>query len=158
MPETIEQHSVVHSTFSIERIYPFPPSRVFHGFADQETKRRWFAEGEGWHVDEFTLDFRVGGLETSHFRFKDGPPMRNDTIHLDIVPNHRIVFAYTMTVGEQRISSSLATVEITPRADGAHLVYTEQGAFFDGADQPEGREGGVGTLLNRLGEELEKSN
>ena len=156
MRTTANQSSVVHSTFSIERTYPSPPSRVFAAFSNQETKRRWFAEGEGWEVDQFTLDFRVGGREVSRFHRKGGAPMGNDTVYLDIVPERRIVFAYTMTVGDKRISVSLATVEIASSGDGTRLVYTEQGAFFDGADKPAGREAGCRHLLNRLGEELRK--
>jgi uncharacterized protein YndB with AHSA1/START domain len=148
------QNPVVHSTFSVERTYPSSPTRVFAAFSNQATKRRWFVEGEGWEIDEFNMDFRVGGSETSRFRFKGGPPMGNDTIYLDIVPDQRIVFAYTMTVSAKPISVSLATVEITPAGDGARLVYTEQGAFFDNADAPRLRERGSRELLEKLGEEL----
>ena len=154
MHTTVNQSSVVHSTFSIERTYPSPPARVFAAFSDPVTKRRWFAEGEGWQVDEFSVDFRVGGREVARFRFKDGAPMGNDTVYLDIVPDRRIVLAYTMTVGETRISVSLATVELAPEGDGTRLIYTEQGAFFDGADRSAGREAGCRALLERLGEEL----
>ena len=154
MHTTANQSSVVHSTFSIERTYPSTPTRVFAAFANPVTKRHWFAEGEGWEVDEFTVDFRVGGREVARFRFKGGAPMGNDTVYLDIVPDRRIVLAYTMTVGGTRLSVSLATVEIAPAGDGARLVYTEQGAFFDGADKPAGREAGCRMLLERLGEEL----
>jgi uncharacterized protein YndB with AHSA1/START domain len=154
MHTTANQSSVVHSTFSIERTYPSPPARVFAAFSNQATKRRWFAEGEGWEVDAFTVDFRIGGREVARFRFKGGAPMGNDTVYLDIVPDRRIVLAYTMTVGDKRISVSLATVEIAPAGDGARLVYTEQGAFFDGADKPAGREAGCRELLEKLGEEL----
>jgi len=156
--------SVVHNTFSIERTYPASPSRVFSAFSNPATKRRWFAEGEGWEVQEFTVDFRVGGHELARFRFKghvqghgDSPEMRNDTTYQDIVPDRRIVFAYTMTVGEKRISASLATVEIVPAGDGTRLAFTEQGAFFDGSDRPEGREEGWRALLDALGEELRRS-
>jgi uncharacterized protein YndB with AHSA1/START domain len=148
------QHSVVHSTFSIQRTYPSPPARVFAAFANQETKRRWFAEGEGWDVDEFSVDFRIGGREIARFRFKGGPPMGNDTVYLDIVPDRRIVLAYTMTVGDTRISVSLATVEIAPSSTGTRFIYTEQGAFFDGADKPAGREAGCRELFEKLAEEL----
>jgi uncharacterized protein YndB with AHSA1/START domain len=148
------QNSVVHSTFSVERIYPSRPARVFAAFSNQATKRRWFAEGEGWEVDEFTLDFRVGGHEISRFRFKGGSPMGNDTIYLDNVPDRRIVFAYTMIADGERISVSLASVEIAPAGNGARLVYTEQGAFFDGADKPALREAGSRELLEKLAQEL----
>jgi uncharacterized protein YndB with AHSA1/START domain len=156
MHTTANQNSVVHSTFSIERTYPVSASRVFSAFADQAAKRRWFAEGEGWEVEEFTLDFRVGGREFSRFRFEGGAPIRNETVYQDLVPDRRIVFAYSMAVGDQRISVSLATVEIAPSGDGTRLAYTEQGAFFDGADEPEGREAGIRELLEKLGEELRK--
>ena len=41
-----------------------------------------------------------------------------------------------MTVGGKRISASLASVELFASGKGTRLVYTEQGQFFDGADQP----------------------
>jgi uncharacterized protein YndB with AHSA1/START domain len=148
------QSSVVHSTFSIERTYPSSPARVFAAFSNQATKRRWFAEGEGWEINEYTLDFRVDGHEISHFRFKGGPPMSNDTVYLDIVPEQRIVFAYTMTVDDKRISASLSTVEIVPAVGGTRLVFTEQGTYLDGTSTPEERERGTRELLESLAEEL----
>jgi uncharacterized protein YndB with AHSA1/START domain len=90
-----------------------------------------------------------------HYSVRHG--LRNETVYQDIVPDRRIVFAYSMAVGDQRISVSLATVEITPPSgEGTRLVYTEQGAFFDGAGEPEGREAGIRELLEKLGEELRK--
>ena len=32
-----DEHSVIHSTFTIERTYPQSPERVFHAFADKAT-------------------------------------------------------------------------------------------------------------------------
>lgn len=156
MQTPANQNSVIHSTFRVERTYPSSPARVFAAFSNPATKRRWFVEGEGWQVDEFSLDFRVGGHEVSRFSFEGGTPTRNDTVFLDIVPDQRIVFAYTLTVGEERSSVSLATVEITPSGDGTRLVFTEQGAFFDGADQPTERETGTHELLDQLGKELQE--
>ena len=100
------------------------------------------------------VDFRVGGRELARFRFKGGTPIGNDTVYLDIVPDRRIVLAYTMTMGEKRISASLATVELARAGDGTRLTFTEQAAFFEGADGSERRESGWGTLFERLGEEL----
>jgi len=154
MAATAPREPVTHATFRVERGYPTPPARVFAAFANPATKRRWFAEGEGWEVDEFTLDFRIGGRETSRFRFRGGPPMGNDTIFLDIVPERRIVLAYTMTVANTPISVSLATVELAPSGDGTTLIYTEQGAFFDGADKASLREAGCRALLEQLAAEL----
>jgi uncharacterized protein YndB with AHSA1/START domain len=46
--------------------------------------------------DGYESDFRIGGTERSLFRFGDSPQMSNDTVFLDIVPNRRIVLAYSM--------------------------------------------------------------
>lgn len=91
MQTTANQSSVVHSTFSIERTYPSTPARVFAAFANPVTKRRWFAEGEGWEVDEFTVDFRVGGREVARFRFKGGAPSKDVTYP----PAHRYKYRIT---------------------------------------------------------------
>jgi uncharacterized protein YndB with AHSA1/START domain len=95
--------SIVHSTFVVERTYPAAAARVFAAFSDPTIKRRWIAEGEGWQIDEFNVDFRVGGRESSRFRFKDGPEVSNDTVYQDIVPDKRIVFG--MRSRRKRISS-----------------------------------------------------
>jgi uncharacterized protein YndB with AHSA1/START domain len=153
----LDRRSVIHSTFSVERTYPFPPARVFSAFADQGTKRRWFAEGAGCEVFEFTLDFRVDGTEVSRFAFKGGPEVRNDTQFLDIVPDRRIVLSYRMTIGPKILSACLATVELLPSGNGTLLTYTEQGAYFDGVDLAKGHEEGCRQLLERLALELQGS-
>jgi uncharacterized protein YndB with AHSA1/START domain len=149
---------VVHRTFSVERTYPALPSRVFAAFANPETKRRWFAEGPGFEVDEFALDFRVGGFERTRFRAAGGASGRNDTIFLDIVPDERIVFAYSLTDGEVRTSAALTTVELAPDTDGGEtqtrLLLTEQVAFLDGVDGTASRRRGWGALLDRLGDAI----
>lgn len=150
------ERSVTHATFTIERIYDTSPAEVFGAFSDPIAKRRWFAEGEGWHIESYELDFTVGGAETSRFRFGDGPPMRYDAVIQDIVPDQRIIVAYSMMIGEKRISASLATTEFRAEASGTRLVFTEQGAFLDGFDQAEGRKTGSRQLLERLARELER--
>lgn len=157
---TSETAAVVHGTFRIERTYPVPPSRVFAAFADPATKRRWFVEGGS--VREHRLDFRVGGAEAVRSLFGGGPPgappagteMGSDAAYLDILPDARIVFAYTMAAAGRRFSASLATVELRPEGAGTRLVFTEQGAFFEGSDGLEMREEGWKALLGALGAEL----
>ncbi|WP_274627291.1 SRPBCC family protein [Arvimicrobium flavum] len=147
----------VHSTFSIERIYPASASRVFFAHSDEATKRRWFAEGEGWTIDEYRLDFRVDGVEFSRFRYQDGPEITLHSVIQDIVPDRRIVIAYRMTLAGKPLSASLGTIELTPTDGGTLLRYTEQGAFLDGPDSAKGREEGSRWLLEALARELEAS-
>lgn len=151
--------AVIHSTFVIERSYPKPPERVFAAFADPAKKRRWYAESESHDVEKFEMEFRVGGSERTLYRLKEGTPFpgatfSNEGSYQDIVPNRRIVTASAMTFGENRISVSLVTFEFLPTDKGTDLICTHQGAFFEGSDGPERREGGWRKLLDQLAKEL----
>ena len=83
-----------------------------------------------------------------------GVTITNHTTYQDILPNARIVFAYTMTLGEKRISASLVTVEFLSSDSGTKLAFTYQGAFFPGADGPKMREEGWNHLLDCLAAEV----
>ena len=80
--------------------------------------------------------------------------MRNDTLFLAIVPDERIVFAYSLSVAEVRTSAALTTVELAADGGGTRLLLTEQVAFLDGVDGSASRQRGWGGLLDRLGDAL----
>lgn len=52
-------HSVKHSTFTLERTYAASPAAVFAAWSDRDTKAKWFAAEDG----RYSLDFRVGGTD-----------------------------------------------------------------------------------------------
>ena len=142
------QRSVTHATFTVERTYPAPPDAVFAAWADPSAKAEWFGGGD------FELDFRVGGREINRGGPDGGPVFTYDARYHDIVDNERIVYTYEMHMDDARISVSLATIELTPSGDGTTLVLTEAGAFLDGHDTPQQREGGTGSILDALGRAL----
>ena len=151
-----------HDTFVISRTYPQPPPRVFAAFADPAKKRRWYAVGEHHDVEEFEMDFRVGGTERALYRFKPGTALAgatftNEGVYLDIVADRRVVTGAAMAMGERRFSASLVTIELAPEGSGTRLVCTHHGAYFEGADGPRSREAGWQKLLHRLATDLARS-
>lgn len=133
-----------HATFTIERDYPSPPSRVFRAWTDPEAKRAWFSCHEDWRFEGHELDCRAGGSERL-----DTYPSNGDEVHAyrahyyDVVDNERIVYAYEMYLGEKRMSISLATVLFEPHASGTRMTFTEQVVMLDERWDAEGREMGT---------------
>ena len=157
----MQEPSVIHNTFVLERSYPKPPKTVFAAFTDAGKKRRWFAEGEGHELQQFELDFRVGGTERLKYRLKAGTPVAgmivtNEGRYQDIVPERRIVTATTMDLGEKRILISLITTEFLQTDKGTDLILTHQGIYLSGPSglTPQMLEAGWRGLLDSLQTEL----
>lgn len=152
------ERTVTCNTFTLERTMPAPPKRVFEAFANAGQKAGWLgpiddeAPGDVFTHDEF--DFRVGGHERFSFVEEDGRKMRFDATLCDIVPGQRIVYSYEMYSDESRISISVASIEFLEATDSTKLIWTEQGAFLDGLDTSDLREGGTSWLLDNLAESL----
>ena len=148
----MNERTVEHATFSVERTYNAAPARVFAAFAEPAQKARWFGPGDDAPT---TLDFRVGGSESMSGQVEGGPSYRYDAVYQDIVTDQRIVYTYDMHLNDQRISVSVATIEIVAEGERTRVLLTEQGVFLDGLDQPAQREKGTGELLDKLGTTLD---
>jgi uncharacterized protein YndB with AHSA1/START domain len=150
------ERKVTHDTFRIERRYDAAPARVFAAFATKAAKSQWFHGPEEWEKSAHTLDFKVGGKEHLSGGPVGQPQHRYDAIFMDIVLNERIITTYEMHIGDERISVSVATVELKPAGKGTQFILTEQGAYLDGFDTPKQREEGTNKLMDQLGDWLKK--
>jgi uncharacterized protein YndB with AHSA1/START domain len=150
----MSKRSVTHASFSIERVYPATPARVFAAFADPRVKARWFTSPKEWGESEYKHDFRIGGTELNRSGPPGGPVYTYRARFQDIVPDERIITTYEMLMDDARISVSVATIELKAVAEGTRLTLTEQGAFLDGFDKPEIREEGTRGLLQMLAADI----
>jgi uncharacterized protein YndB with AHSA1/START domain len=148
---TSPSHSVKHDTITLERHYDATSANVFAAWSDPNIKRQWFGDIANWEEIVYRLDFRVGGTEFSRSRPKTGGQEHQyDARYEDIITNQRIVLAYTMTLDNTRISSSLLTIEFREMGGGTLLTLTEQLAILDGTDSVESRRSGWQWLLDAL--------
>ncbi|MEC0240629.1 SRPBCC family protein [Paenibacillus dokdonensis] len=144
----MNERFVKHGTFVVERTYAASPERVYHAWADPTAKAKWFSKPD-------IFDFQVGGREYSSGGPPEGPVFTFDAVYQELVPEQRIVYTYTLDSDGMRISVSITTVELIKVEGGTKLIFTEQGAFFDGHDTPEIREHGTNIMLDALGKVLE---
>ncbi len=162
MTQQIEETGIAHASFTLEREFDTPVEHVFAAFSDPARKRQWFVTDlrSGFDVVEYSLDFAVGGRERTRMRTDPASPMRgadltNETVYMDIVENERIVMAYTMAVGDYRISASMASLAFLKTAGGGtRLVFHEQSAFFANSDGPEHRREGWTKILDAMAREV----
>ena len=147
----MSEYSTVHSTFSVERTYEASTARVFAAWSDPKARLQWEAIGDNFTTTYTQNDFRVGGRDVSKFDFGKSDQYVADARYEDIVKDRRIVYAYTMSHNERRISSSLTTISLTPVAEGTHVVLTEQITILDGGDKVEYRQAGIAGQLDQLG-------
>ena len=141
-------HSVKHSTFTLERTYAASPAAVFAAWSDRDTKAKWFAAEDG----RYALDFRVGGVETVHGHAGADLVARSE--YHEIVADERIVYTMALFTGSVLSTVSLTTVQFSREGDGTRLVLTEQGTFLDDQERPEWREQGTGDWLDALGRQV----
>jgi uncharacterized protein YndB with AHSA1/START domain len=147
----MNEHTVTHATFTLERTYPFSPSEVFAAWADPKVKVRWFAG----NAEGYEMDFRVGGIERNSGSH-DGKRITWESLYREIVSGERIVYTSVLSEDDTVATVSLATIEFVPEGDGTRVVLVEAGAYLDGREQPAWREEGTGSWLDALGTDLEK--
>ena len=146
--------SVVHGSFRLERVYDASLAQVWSALTDENAKQKWFVGPGDWRLIERGMDLRVGGRERLKGRWANGAVTCFDAVYLDIVPEQRLIYAYEMFYDDNKLSVSLATLQLRPESDKTLLTVDEQGAFLDGYDDAGARERGTGLLLDALGASL----
>jgi uncharacterized protein YndB with AHSA1/START domain len=99
----IEERSVVHATFHLERTYDAPVARVWRALTDEAAKAKWFGpQSEAYELLERRMDMRPGGRERVRGRWQGGVVSDFDAIYHDVIPDHRLVSATSCTSTRRR--------------------------------------------------------
>lgn len=149
--------NIIHDSFTLERTFTKSIADVFDILASPAERKKWLGAGEHHTVEFFETDFRTNGLENMLYRFNEGTPfpgveLRYVNQFLDVVEDSRIVVSSRMSFGGVLVSISQETFELQPEGNGSKLIFTNQTAYFEGADGPQIRKQGWTTLLDRLHE------
>src|SRR5262245_12343171 len=147
----MSERSTSHHTVVVRRRYEAPVARVFRAWQDSAALQAWHTPGDArWTAEILEHDFRVGGVK----RFRFGPPGETpffeDCRYEDIVPDRRLCYAMTISRGDQRITTSMVTVELLPHGAQTELIVTDQLVILDGGDMAADRERGWGETLDKL--------
>ncbi|MCW2542335.1 MAG: polyketide cyclase [Frankiales bacterium] len=145
---TSATRSTEHATFAVERHIDAEPARVWAAWSDAAAKRAWFAPPNPDVRTDYTLNFGVD--EHARTELADGTVYDFDAVYVDVVDGVRFVYTYDMHCNGERISVSVATVELLADGDATTVVVTEQGVYLDGLDKPAYREHGIGEQLAAL--------
>jgi len=142
------------TTFTLDRPFAASLPRLWRAFATAEAKRGWTACAPGMEVLDYSLDFRPGGRELNRVRDAAGIDHLFEATYLDIVPESRMIYAYAMSLGNKRISTSQAIFEFRTQGSGSAFTYTEQIAFLDGHQRPQDRISGTAAGFDVLARKL----
>jgi uncharacterized protein YndB with AHSA1/START domain len=161
MTGTSVEPKVVHATGVVERSFSKPPIVVFAALSDPIKVRSWMGGSEHSELIEFGCEFHEGGRQTIQYKMGPETPIpgkiiTNEGRYQQIVPGERIVTASTMKMDGRIFSASQVTFELVPTDKGTDLILTHQGAFFEGSDGPERRQGGWNKLMDNLVALVEK--
>ncbi len=155
MTATKLEPKVVHATCVVERSFSKPADLVFAALSDPNKVRRWMGDSEFSELVEFACEFREGGKQVLKYKMAPGTPIAGEVITNEgrfqqIVMGERIVTVSTMKRNDKVFSASQVTFELIPTDNGADLLLTHQGAFFEGSDGPAMREQGWNSLMDKL--------
>jgi uncharacterized protein YndB with AHSA1/START domain len=145
---------VDHYEFVIERGLATKLDRAFRAFSEEKSKRQWFACDEEMEIVEYSLDFRPGGMEVNRIRSPSGEEHLFLGHYLDIVPQERIIYCYSMHVAEIRLSASLVTIVFRSNGASTLMTYTEHIALLDGHQPLEERIRGTELGFDLLDQKL----
>lgn len=142
-------NTVFPGSFTIERTLRSAPAKVFAALGDDKMRKALFGVTEGG-PGTYRLDFKLGGHEYNVGPGPGGKEFVYDAEFRDIVENRRIAYSYEMLMGGQRLSVSVAAIELSPAGEGTHLRLDEVGLYFDGLDTSAQREVGTTYLITTL--------
>lgn len=110
----------------IRRTFTAPVERVYRAWTDPAQMARWYAPNERWHTCEVVADPTPGGRYDVMMRHLDGAEYHMVGGYVEVVPNTRLSFTWTMVGGEMELKDTLVTIDLRPVPGGTELTLTHE--------------------------------
>jgi uncharacterized protein YndB with AHSA1/START domain len=122
----------------IERVLDAPPDIVFDTIVDPAGQDEIFADiVEGWTVQRFDIDLRLGGTWTVEFGPRDGKGPNDvlTSVFTEVDRPRRLAYDTTMYVAEWNKTVPFSEVITFEKQDGKTLLTVVQSGFETEADR-----------------------
>ncbi|WP_339748302.1 SRPBCC domain-containing protein [uncultured Maricaulis sp.] len=120
-----------HESFTLTRQMAAPPAVVFRAWADPAARTVWSAPSAAVEIVYDAADFRLGGCDVVRCVEPDMPVFAAEVCYHDIVEDRRIIFAESVSRGDERMAAALISVEIVAEGEGSTLTVTLQLVSLD---------------------------
>ncbi|WP_052071706.1 SRPBCC domain-containing protein [Sphingopyxis sp. MWB1] len=114
-----------YKTLVLERDIACSPENLFRVMTERELRQKWSTPGDDAVVIIDEYDCRPGGHEKTRCGPKEAPEFHTSG-NFHVVTPEFLSFTETLTVGQDLISISLCSHEISPSAKGSALRVTLQ--------------------------------
>lgn len=121
----------IHDSFTLKRQLAASPAAVFRAWADPAARTVWSAPSAAVEIVYDAADFRVGGRDVVRCIEPGTPVFTAEVLYHDIVEDHRIVFAESVSRGDERMAAALISVEILASGEGTAMTVTLQLVSLD---------------------------
>lgn len=127
-------NKIEYLSYDIERSYPVTPSVVFSRWLQPEVRTIWEASGQSWRHKIINSNARIGGHDEIAYMRPGSPDFTTRVNYLDIVTDARIIYAFSLLVGERLVACSLTSIGLRTGGRGTLLNVREAVSLLDGAD------------------------
>ncbi|MSO99848.1 MAG: hypothetical protein EXR07_02175 [Acetobacteraceae bacterium] len=121
----ISNHTAPIRDLVLTRVIDAPPEKLFRAWADPLMLKQWFAPLP-FTAPVVELDVRPGGASLVAMRGPDGAEMPCRGVHLEVVPNQRLVFTDAFSAAREPSEKAFMTVILTFEDLGGRTKYTAQ--------------------------------
>jgi uncharacterized protein YndB with AHSA1/START domain len=119
----MNQETIIESQrLIIKRIFAATVERVYQAWTDPAQMARWYVPNERWKFCDVAVDPRPGGQYDVMMRHSDGDEFHVVGRYIEMVPNTRLSFTWSVIGTQMGLEDTLVTIELRAVPSGTELT------------------------------------